>query len=78
MPPSAAGIQTRGTYRPPATVNAGAPGGVKRPPLTDVSNIQQMDGTGEAKKIKLDHPPEKTVDGEVQQDSSAPTAVGAP
>lgn len=52
MPPSAAAhtVQNRSAYKPPS-VNP-----MKRPPLTDVSNIQQMDGAGDAKKPKLDHP----------------------
>lgn len=48
MPPSAAShtIQNRASYKPPTPM--------KRPPLTDVSNIQQVDGPGDVKKSKLD------------------------
>lgn len=67
MPPSAAShtIQNRTTYKPPTTL--------KRPPLTDVSNIQMVDGTGDPKKAKID--PNATFDGEVQNAVAAPEAV---
>ena len=45
----AGAIQNRGGYRPP-----GAAAGVKRPPLSDVSNLQQMDGAADVKKAKAD------------------------
>jgi len=50
MPPTAAAhtMQNRSAYKPPTPL--------KRPPLADISNIQQADGTGEAKKAKLDQP----------------------
>lgn len=47
MPPGAPNAaQNRGSYKPPTAV--------KRPPLSDVSNIQQTDGASDAKKPKLD------------------------
>lgn len=51
MPPSAGGggMQNRGGYRPPMPA-----AGVKRPPLSDVSNLQQIDGAGDAKKARPD------------------------
>nr|POE85470.1 dna repair and recombination protein radc [Quercus suber] len=53
MPPSAGGggTQNRGMYRPPTAV--------KRPALTDVSNIQQVEGAYDVKKPRLDAPPQK-------------------
>ena len=64
MPPQAAAnaVQNRNAYKPPTPM--------KRPPLSDVSNIQQIDGGGDAKKVKLDHPAESNGD--------APEAVAAP
>ena len=62
--PSAASqtVQNRGGYRPP----------MKRPALTDVSNIQQMDGVGDAKKAKIDQQPDTpTPQGEVQHTALA-------
>lgn len=58
MPPSAAShtIQNRTNYKPPTSL--------KRPPLTDVSNIQVMDEAGDPKKAKLDQT--ATVDGDGQ------------
>lgn len=49
MPPPGGGgnIQSRGSYRPPVPA-----AGVKRPPLSDVSNLQQLDGAGDAKKAR--------------------------
>jgi DNA repair and recombination protein RAD52 len=60
MPPMGP-VQNRGNYKPPSAVGPGphvGAAGVKRPPLSDVSNIQQADGAGETKKTKLDHPAE--------------------
>lgn len=48
-PPAGGGVQNRGGYRPPVQA-----AGVKRPPLSDVSNLQQLDGAGDAKKAKPD------------------------
>jgi DNA repair and recombination protein RAD52 len=59
MPPTAAGLQNRGPYRPPvpaaqAQANQNPNQGLKRPPLSDVSNLQaQMDGSSEVKKAKV-------------------------
>ena len=51
MPPAAGGgVQNRSGYRPPMPAAAGT----KRPPLSDVSNLQQLDGAGDAKKVKSD------------------------
>ncbi|KAK3670524.1 DNA repair protein rad52 [Recurvomyces mirabilis] len=48
-PQQAGGLSNRGAYRPPSAVVP-----VKRPPLADVSNLPaQMDGPGDAKKVKL-------------------------
>jgi DNA repair and recombination protein RAD52 len=56
MPPTTAGIQNRNAYRPPGA-NLNPNQGLKRPPLSDVSNLQaqqaQMDGSGEIKKAKV-------------------------
>lgn len=49
MPPAA--MQNRNAYRPPTAV--------KRPALTDVSNLQQTDGVSEPKKPKVDLSPQK-------------------
>ena len=50
MPPAAGGgIQNRGGYRPPLQA-----AGMKRPPLSDVSNLQQLDGANDVKKAKPD------------------------
>jgi DNA repair and recombination protein RAD52 len=46
MPPPGAGPQNRGGYRPPTVM--------KRPAMTDVTNLQQIDGQGDAKKTKSD------------------------
>ena len=65
MPPTAAGVQNRTPYRPlqaaapqaQAQANMQAPvnAGLKRPPLSDVSNLQaQTDGTGDAKKARTE------------------------
>jgi hypothetical protein len=59
MPPTAAGLQNRGPYKPPvpaaqAQSNQNPNQGLKRPPLSDVSNLQaQMDGSSEVKKAKV-------------------------
>lgn len=68
MPPSAAShtMQNRSAYRPPTPV--------KRAPLSDVSNLQQMDGAGEAKKAKLEHadvPAEAMQDGTTTADAAS-------
>lgn len=49
-PPASSGMQNRGAYRPPMAV------GVKRPPLSDVSNVHQapMDGASDAKKPRTE------------------------
>lgn len=61
MPPPPGGMQNRGAYRPPSVVGGGAAptAGVKRPALTDVSNLQlqQLDGTSDVKKPKIDEEP---------------------
>lgn len=49
MPQGGGALQNRGAYRPPMPA-----AGVKRPPLSDVSNLQQVDGAGDAKKAKPD------------------------
>jgi DNA repair and recombination protein RAD52 len=46
MPPPGAGPPNRGGYRPPTVM--------KRPAMTDVTNLQQIDGQGDAKKAKSD------------------------
>ena len=68
MPPSAAShaAQNRGAYKPPS---------LKRPPLSDVSNIQQMDGASDAKKQKLDQPAAPVVESEAQNAAAAPAAT---
>ncbi|KAF2166762.1 hypothetical protein M409DRAFT_54552 [Zasmidium cellare ATCC 36951] len=48
MPP-AGGYQNRGGYRPPAPAAA-----TKRSAMTDVTNIHQMDGASDPKKLKTD------------------------
>ena len=50
-------------------------GGLKRAPLTDVSNLQmqQLDGAGDVKRTKLDHP--DTAPGEVA--AEAPASIDA-
>lgn len=61
MPPIATGMQNRGAYRPPtpagqtpAQANQNSNQGLKRPPLSDVSNLQaEMDGSGDVKKAKV-------------------------
>ena len=67
MPP-AGGHNNRSAYKPPSIAPGGGHAGLKRPPLSDVSNIQQMDGTGDAKKAKLnghaDKPAAEGVGGE--------------
>ena len=67
MPPSAAAhtMQNRNAYRPVTPA--------KRPPLSDVSNIQQADGAGDPKKAKLDQP--ESGAGEVTVDVQAPAAT---
>lgn len=58
MPQPAGGLQNRGGYRPPSMLGNAATtvSGVKRPALTDVSNLQhqQLDGTSDVKKPKVD------------------------
>ena len=54
MPPSAAAhaMHNRGAYKPPTAANANP---LKRPPLSDVSNLQaQVDGSDDVKKAKVD------------------------
>lgn len=46
MPPGSGAQQNRGAYRPPSNI--------KRPALSDVSNMQQLDGAGDAKKAKVE------------------------
>lgn len=76
MPPTAAGLQNRGPYRPlvPAVqvqTNQNPNQGLKRPPLSDVSNLQaQTDGSSEVKKAKV---AELT---ELQGENAAVTAEG--
>lgn len=47
--PQAGGYQNRGAYRPPAPAAA-----AKRPAMTDVTNIHQMDGASDPKKLKTE------------------------
>lgn len=56
LPPSAAAhtISNRGSFKPQTPM--------KRPPLADVSNIQQVDGPADAKKAKIEHPAEAAVE----------------
>jgi DNA repair and recombination protein RAD52 len=63
MPPTAAGVLNRSAYRPPqaaapqaqTNMQAAANAGLKRPPLSDVSNLQaQTDGAGDAKKARME------------------------
>ncbi len=76
MPPPAGGMQNRGGYRAPMAINGGGPNGMKRPPLSDVSNLQQAEGAGDAKKAKLDQPVGNAVQEGAQQ-SGITTAVGS-
>ncbi|KAK5171221.1 DNA repair protein rad52 [Saxophila tyrrhenica] len=78
------GMQNRGGYKPPTSVNSPAGGalggGVKRAPLTDVSNLQmqQTDGPADPKKPKLDHPEKamnEAVGGEQHQTTDASAAA---
>ena len=53
MPPTAAGVQNRNAYKPPGA-NLNPNQGLKRPPLSDVSNLQaQMDGSDDVKRVKV-------------------------
>ena len=58
-------MQNRGEYRPPMAA------GVKRPPLSDVSNLQQVDGAGDGKKTKVEPA------GGGADDTGQPGAVGS-
>ena len=62
-----AGGPNRGAYRPPMM------NGAKRPALTDVSNLQQLDGPNDAKKPKVE-PTAPAVQGEPQKAANAPAA----
>jgi len=66
-PGQVGGAQNRGAYRPP-TIN-----GAKRPALADVSNLQQVDGAGEAKKAKIETVG-PDVEAEGQKATNAPEA----
>lgn len=58
--PQAGGFQNRNGYRPPAPA-----AGVKRPPMTDVTNIHQMDGASDPKRPKVeDSAPVQGEDGQ--------------
>ena len=46
----------RGAYKPPSIKRPAPPETPSRQPLTDVSNMQQIDGPNEAKKPRLDGP----------------------
>ena len=87
MPPSAAShsMQNRGSYRPPTvtTSNAGPERNLKRPPLSDVSNLQQvpggqLDGAGDGvKKAKMDDSaPQDGQNGAELQSAAAPVVEG--
>jgi len=84
MPPAAAGIQGRGAYRPPTSVNSpggfASAGGVKRAPLTDVSNLQmqQLDGASDGKRTKLDHPEQPAEDAANQAQQNVDESAALP
>lgn len=84
MPPAAGGMQGRGAYRPPTSVNSpggfASAGGVKRAPLTDVSNLQmqQLDGASDGKRTKLDHPEQPAEDAANQAQQNVDESAALP